>query len=130
MGLLEQILVQADIHIQWILAAGLLCLIIIEEIHVIQLRKVNRRLAYASQKLTKYFDSIFADSEFEEEEESKTEIPAAADEPEQAVSANVEIDNGRILSKQENDMRTAIAQHKKQKNDTQLLDMVLQEIFD
>lgn len=146
MELLEQVLVQAELHIHIIFAASLMVLIIIEGIHVLQLRKINRKLRFAGQKLAKYMDSVFDDTELEiaepivdamESDDIRKADSQKADsqknEYQEAYGRQKENAGNHgeyILSKQENDMRTAIAQHKKQKNDTQLLDSVLKEIFD
>ena len=69
MEVLEQFLVQAELHIQMILAAGVFLLILIEGIHVLQLRKINKRLNLAGRKLENYLATVFEDDDLADTEE-------------------------------------------------------------
>ncbi len=116
--MLEEILTQAMSYIQLIIAALLLLGVVLQLIHIGQTRRINKKLNYAGMKLQQYLNVVF--TEEEEEEEQKE------DKPVQAVQAEV-IQSRK--SRQEEDMRVSL-EHKKQQKDGELMDTVLQEIFD
>ena len=115
--MLEEILTQAMSYIQLIIAALLLLGVVLQLIHIGQTRKINKKLNYAGMKLQQYLNVVFTEEEEEEQKEDK---------PVQAVQAEV-IQSRK--SRQEEDMRVSL-EHKKQQKDGELMDTVLQEIFD
>lgn len=115
--MLEEILTQAMSYIQLIIAALLLFGVVLQLIHIGQTRRINKKLNYAGMKLQQYLNVVFTEEEEEEQKEDK---------PVQAVQAEV-IQSRK--SRQEEDMRVSL-EHKKQQKDGELMDTVLQEIFD
>lgn len=115
--MLEEILTQAMSYIQLIIAALLLLGVVLQLIHIGQTRRINKKLNYAGMKLQQYLNVVFTEEEEEEQKEDK---------PVQAVQAEV-IQSRK--SRQEEDMRVSL-EHKKQQKDGELMDTVLQEIFD
>ncbi len=115
--MLEEILTQAMSYIQLIIAALLLLGVVLQLIHIGQTRRINKKLNYAGMKLQQYLNVVFTEGEEEEQKEDK---------PVQAVQAEV-IQSRK--SRQEEDMRVSL-EHKKQQKDGELMDTVLQEIFD
>ena len=123
MDMLEEILAQADAYVQWLTALLLLLAVLLEIIHIMQTRRINKRLKHAARRLQKYLDTVFADvPEEAEPEESWTE-------PEKTETV-VRLEAEPVLqSRQEKDMRATLKNRKLQQED-ELLDTVLQEIFD
>lgn len=123
MDMLEEILAQADAYVQWLTALLLLLAVLLEIIHIMQTRRINKRLKHAARRLQKYLDTVFADvPEEAEPEESWTE-------PEETETV-VRLEAEPVLqSRQEKDMRATLKNRKLQQED-ELLDTVLQEIFD
>ena len=111
------------------LVAGLLLL---EGIQVAQLNRINRRLNKAGAKLRDYLDTVLSEEEYEEPiQEAVEEVHVQKEEAQEAQPLVIpKMEMSRISSRQETDMRTAIEQRKRQKDADQLLDSVLQEIFD
>lgn len=119
--ILEQIFTQAMSYIQLIIAALLLLEVILGLIHIRQTRKISKKISYAGLKIQQYLDAVF-DNEEEVEVEEEEEA-AEEDKPVQ-----LEVLETR-KSQQEENMRVSL-EHKKQRKDGELMDTVLQEIFD
>ena len=116
--MLEEILTLTMPYIQLIIAALLLLGVVLELIHIGQTRRISKRLKYAGMKLQQYLNVVFTDEEEDEDEEEVVE-----DKPVQTEAIQTR------KSRQEEDMRVSL-EHKKQQKDGELMDTVLQEIFD
>lgn len=120
--MLEQFLEQAVSNAQLITAALLFVLAVLELIQIVQTRRINKKLRRAGDWLQRYLDVVFNEEE-----------PDVADgEEEKGCEPEREMHVETLLplkSRQEENMRVSLAQ-KKQKKDEELLDTVLQEIFD
>lgn len=139
--MLEQILTQAVSYIQ-LITAGLLFLgVVLELVHIGQTRRINKKLSYAAHWLQRYLNAVFNEETQEPAErvmqpEPEPEItpepvpqPAPVSEPApEPAAAQLEVST-LLKSRQEENMRVSLAQKKLQK-DEELLDTVLQEIFE
>lgn len=125
--MLDEILTLAMSHIQLITAALMAAAVLLELIHIGQTRRINKRLHKAGLWLQRYLNTVLSDDTYEESKAEETDSAAEArvyDEDEAQLSAEQS-----VKSRQEENMRVALA-HKKTKKDEELLDTVLQEIFD
>lgn len=132
--MLEQILTQAMSYIQLITAALLLLAVLLELIHIGQTRRINKKLSYAVHWLQRYLNAVFNDEPEEplEEEQPQVELAPelapASEQTEEQTEEQLEVSK-LLKSRQEENMRVSLAHKKLQKNE-ELLDTVLQEIFD
>ncbi len=113
--MLEQILAQIMSQLQLIIAALLLAAVILEIIHIRQTQKIHKKISYAGRWLQRYLKVVLSentDDELQQEDAAK----------------QLEVSQS-LKSRQEEDMRMSLIQ-KKQKKDGELLDSVLEEIFD
>lgn len=125
----DQILTLAMSHVQMITAVLIFAAVILELVHIGQTRRMNKRLARAGHWLQRYLNTVFHDDVCEEAEKVETE-PVQADAKENSAEEAVQLSAEQPLrSRQEENMRVTL-KHKKQKKDEELLDTVLQEIFD
>lgn len=126
----EQILALVMPYLQLIMAILLLVAVFLELIHIRQTRRIHKKLSYAGRCLQKYLDTVFYDDGEEETapvEEQQMQEPDTTKKEAQTV---MQVDNSKLLkSRQEENMRVSLANKKLQK-DGELLDTVLQEIFD
>lgn len=101
-------------HMDKLMLAGMVLLIIVSALQLNRMSRINRQLTYFSEKLTGYLQAVFAEEDAQEE-------------PQEAFTE----DEDEFVSKQEQDMRDAIEVQKQQKKirDAQLFDAVLSEIF-
>ncbi len=101
-------------HMDKLMLAGMVLLIIVSALQLNRMSRINRQLTYFSEKLTGYLQAVFAEEDTQEE-------------PQEAFTE----DEDEFVSKQEQDMRDAIEVQKQQKKirDAQLFDAVLSEIF-
>ncbi len=114
--MLEQILTFTMSYVQLIITGLLLIVVILKLIHIGQIRRINKKLNYAAIRLQQYLDAVFVE-EAQEPQEAAEEEKAQLEVPQQ------------LKSQQEEHMRVSLEQRKQQK-DGELLDTVLQEIFD
>lgn len=126
--MLDEILAFAVSHAQWITDCLIFALVLLELVHIGQTRRINKRLHKAGQWLQRYLSVVLREDTYEEPDQEETgEAKEAAgddtDDEAQLSAANM------LKSRQEENMRTVLAQ-KKQKRNEELLDSVLQEIFD
>ncbi len=129
--MLEQVLAFIMPNLQLITAALLFAAIVFELIHIGQTRRINKKLSYAGRWLQRYLNVVLNDNAQETDERDHT------DETErqtvvlaQAETKEMKIENSQLLkSRQEENMRVSLANKKLQK-DEELIDSVLQEIFD
>ncbi len=126
--MLEQILTQAMSHVQLITAVLLLTVAVLEFVHIGQTSRINKKLSRAGRWLQRYLNAVFSEETYdepaEEETKARTEIRANTGEKEMQLTVAQP-----LKSRQEEEMRNSIAR-KKQKRDEELLESVLQEIFD
>ena len=119
--MLDEILTFAVSHIQLITAGLMFAAVFLELVHIGQTRRSNKRLHRAGKWLQRYLSVVLSEDTYEEPEPAQ-----AADDPED----EAELSAANMLhSRQEENMRTVLAQ-KKQRRNEELLDTVLQEIFD
>lgn len=125
--MLDQILTLAMSHVQLITTALIFAAVVLELIHIGQTRRINKRLGRAGRWLQRYLNAVFSEDAYEEpvkeERDTRAEVNTNTEEDAQLSAAQT------IKSRQEENMRASLAQ-KKQKKDEELLDTVLQEIFD
>ena len=124
---LEPILTQVMSNIQLIIGVLLFIAVVLEFVHIRQTSRINKKLSYAGRWLQRYLNAVFNEDSNSEPEEDETEETAAQrrDDIEPAELAVSQ----PLKSRQEENMRLSLA-HKKQRKDEELLDTVLQEIFD
>ena len=126
----EQILALFMPHLQMIIAALLLIAVFLELVHIGQIRRIHKKINYAGRCLQKYLDTVFYNDEDEETalvEEQQMQETGTLQQGEQTA---IQVDTSKLLkSRQEENMRVSLA-HKKLQKDGELLDTVLQEIFD
>lgn len=128
--MLEQILTQAMSYIQLITAALLLLAVLLELIHIGQTRRINKKLSYAVHWLQRYLNAVFNDEPEEPMEEEQPQVETAPELVPASEQTEEQLEVSKLLkSRQEENMRVSLAQKKLQKNE-ELLDTVLQEIFD
>ncbi len=135
----DQILTLAMSYVQIITAVLIFIAVILEIVHIGQTRRMNKRLARAGHWLQRYLETVFRDDACEEVEKAEAESVKADDgdyeteecsTEENVTEEAVQLSAGQPLrSRQEENMRVTL-KHKKQKKDEELLDTVLQEIFD
>lgn len=124
--MLEQILTQAMSHVQLITAVLLLTVAVLELVHIGQTSRINKKLSRAGRWLQRYLNAVFREETYDESEEEETEAEIRAKTGEKEVQLAVA---QPVKSRQEEEMRNTIAK-KKRKRDEELLESVLQEIFD
>lgn len=123
--ILEQILAQVIPNLQLITAALIFIVAALELIHIGQTSRINRKLSRAGRWLQRYLNTVFSESTQESAQEEE-EIPLSARIREEDAQLEV-ADVPR--STQEEQMRVSLERRKLRK-DEELLDSVLQEIFD
>ncbi len=139
---LEPILTQVMSNIQLIIGVLLFIAVVLEFVHIRQTSRINKKLSYAGRWLQRYLNAVFNEDSNSEPEEDETEETAALREQRDLPRAEQENIQRRddiepaelavsqpLKSRQEENMRLSLA-HKKQRKDEELLDTVLQEIFD
>lgn len=139
---LEQFLTQAMSHIQLIMGILLLTAVVLELVHIRQTSRINKKLSYAGRWLQRYLNAVFnEDSRSESEEEESEERNTLKEQRniQRSEQRNTQKREGTeqvqytvsqpLKSRQEENMRLSLA-HKKNKKEEELLDTVLQEIFD
>ena len=119
--MLDEILTFAVSHIQLITAGLMFAAVFLELVHIGQTRRINKRLHRAGKWLQRYLSVVLSEDTYEEPEPAQ-----AADDPEDEAELSAA---NMLQSRQEENMRTVLAQ-KKQRRTEELLDTVLQEIFD
>lgn len=119
--MLDEILTFAVSHIQLITAGLMFAAVFLELVHIGQTRRINKRLHKAAKWLQRYLSVVLSEDTYEEPEPAQ-----AADDPEDEAELSAA---NMLQSRQEENMRTVLAQ-KKQRRNEELLDTVLQEIFD
>lgn len=119
--MLDEILTFAVSHIQLITAGLMFAAVFLELVHIGQTRRINKRLHRAGKWLQRYLSVVLSEDTYEEPEPAQ-----AADDPEDEAELSAV---NMLQSRQEENMRTVLAQ-KKQRRNEELLDTVLQEIFD
>ena len=125
--MLDQILTLAMSHIQMITTALMFAAVLLELIHIGQTRRINKRLRKAGLWLQRYLNAVLDEDAYEEPEQEETGIRTEIN-TYQEDEAQLSVEQS-VKSRQEENMRVALA-HKKNKKDEELLDTVLQEIFD
>jgi len=125
--MLDQILTFAMSHVQLITAALIFAAVVLELVHIGQTHRINKKLSRAGHWLQRYLNAVFHEDDYEKPEEEETDIRTgiktdAREETQLSVAQPVK-------SQQEENMRITLAR-KKQKKEEELLDTVLQEIFD
>ncbi len=131
-NMLEQILTQAMSHIQLITGILLLTAVALELIHIRQTSRINKKLSYAGRWLQRYLNAVFNEEAHNEPEDEDTDTKIHVKEQDQSRAEQVQFTVSQpqpLKSRQEENMRLSLA-HKKQKKDEELLESVLQEIFD
>ena len=125
--MLDQILTFAMSHVQLIIAALIFVTVVLELVHIGQTRRINKKLSRAGHWLQRYLNAVFHEDAYEEPEEEETDIRTGikTDTREETQLSVVQ----PVKSRQEENMRVTLAP-KKQKKEEELLDTVLQEIFD
>lgn len=123
--MLEQVLAFIMSNVQLITAALLFAAIVFELIHIGQTRRINKKLSYAGRWLQRYLNAVLNDEAQETEETRKDTIVLTEPEEKKAQTEASQL----LKSRQEENMRVSLA-HKKMQKDEELLDTVLQEIFD
>lgn len=143
---LEKFLAYAMSNIQLIICILLFIAVVLELVHIRQTSRINKKLSYAGRWLQRYLNAVFNEdsySESEDEESEEGNIPNEQISVQQYEQKNMQgkIQNGEgteqeqiavsqpLKSRQEENMRISLA-HKKQRREEELLDTVLQEIFD
>lgn len=119
--MLDEILTFAVSHIQLITAGLMFAAVFLELVHIGQTRRINKRLHRAGKWLQRYLSVVLSEDTYEEPEPAQ-----AADDPEDEAELSAA---NMLQSRQEENMRTVLAQ-KKQRRNEELLDTVLREIFD
>ncbi|MDE6889551.1 MAG: hypothetical protein K2P45_13100 [Eubacterium sp.] len=124
--MLDQILTLAMSNVQMITAVLIFSAIVLEFVHIGQTSRINKRLKRAAYWLQRYLNAVFSENADEEPEQEETDSRSGIREQKDAVQLTAA---QTVKSRQEEDMRAVLA-HKKQKKEEELLDTVLQEIFD
>lgn len=130
----DQILTFAVSQVQLITAALILVAVVLELIHIGQTRRINKRLGRAGHWLQRYLNVVFREDTDDKSETEETEIGTgirihSKNEGEGKEGETHLTVEQPLRSRQEENMRVTLA-HKKQKKEEELLDTVLQEIFD
>lgn len=125
--MLDQILTFAMSHVQLITAVLIFAAVVLELVHIGQTRRINKKLSRAGRWLQRYLNAVFHEDAYEEPEEEETDIRTGI-KIDTREEAQLSVEQS-VKSRQEENMRTALAR-KKQKKEEELLDTVLQEIFD
>lgn len=133
--MLEQILTQIMSNVQLITAILIFAAVALEFVHIGQTRRINKKLSSAGQWLQRYLNAVFREDTEDEPFEESTGIRAENKKTEQSEGERIRQTEAQLMaaqplkSRQEENMRISLAQ-KKQKKEEELLDTVLQEIFD
>lgn len=126
----EQILALFMPHLQMIIAALLFVAVFLELVHIGQIRRIHKKINYAARCLQKYLDTVFYDDGDEESALVEEQQLQETETVQQGGQTAIQVDTSKLLkSRQEENMRVSLA-HKKLQKDGELLDTVLQEIFD
>lgn len=125
--MLDQIQTFAMSHVQLITAVLIFAAVVLELVHIGQTRRINKKLSRAGRWLQRYLNAVFHEDAYEEPEEEETDIRTGI-KIDTREEAQLSVEQS-VKSRQEENMRTALAR-KKQKKEEELLDTVLQEIFD
>lgn len=126
--MLEQILAQAVSHVQLITAALILSAVALELIHIGQTRRINKKLSRAGRWLQRYLNAVFSEDTHETAEKDTKQAERTSPRT-RGKEQEVQLEAAQPKSLQEENMRASLAR-RKQKKDEELLDSVLQEIFD
>ncbi len=125
--MLDQILTQAVSNIQLVTAVLLLTVALLQLVHIGQTSRINKKLSRAGRWLQRYLNAVF--SEETDDEPAEEQIQAGQEITVTAGDKEMELEAAAARSRQEENMRVSLA-HKKLKKDEEILDTVLQEIFD
>ena len=125
--MLDQILTQAVSNIQLVTAVLLLTVALLQLVHIGQTSRINKKLSRAGRWLQRYLNAVF--SEETDAEPAEEQIQAGQEITVTAGDKEMQLEAAAARSRQEENMRVSLA-HKKLKKDEEILDTVLQEIFD
>ncbi len=125
--MLDQILTQAVSNIQLVTAVLLLTVALLQLVHIGQTSRINKKLSRAGRWLQRYLNAVF--SEETDDEPAEEQIQAGQEITVTAGDKEMQLEAAAARSRQEENMRVSLA-HKKLKKDEEILDTVLQEIFD
>lgn len=131
--MLDQILTFTMSNIQLITTGLIFAAVFLEFVHIGQTSRINRRLKRAGHWLQRYLNAVFREDAYEESEQPETgleEDVRTSGKSDAKERESVQLSAAQpVKSRQEEEMRVALA-HKKQRKEEELLDTVLQEIFD
>ena len=132
--MLDQILTFAMSNIQLITTGLIFAAVFLEFVHIGQTSRINRRLKRAGYWLQRYLNAVFREEAYEESGQPENELAEAdirtSGKTDTKERESVQLSAAKpVKSRQEEEMRVALA-HKKQRKEEELLDTVLQEIFD
>lgn len=133
----DQILTLAMSYVQLITAALIFTVVVLELVHIGQVRRINKRLSRAGHWLQRYLSVVFLEDADEKMETEETDTEVGMKEDTKEIDKTVKDKNEEVQlsaaqplrSRQEENMRVILT-HKKLRKDEELLDTVLQEIFD
>ena len=125
--MLDQILTQAVSNIQLVTAVLILTVALLQLVHIGQTSRINKKLSRAGRWLQRYLNAVF--SEETDDEPAEEQIQAGQEITVTAGDKEMQLEAAAARSRQEENMRVSLA-HKKLKKDEEILDTVLQEIFD
>ena len=129
--MLDQILTFTMSNIQLITAILIFLAVVLQLLHIGQTRRINKKLSRAGHWLQRYLNAVFHEDAYEETENEETgneETDTGTDTKDMREEPQLSVVQP-VKSRQEENMRSTLA-NKKQKKDEELLDTVLQEIFD
>ncbi|MDE6968576.1 MAG: hypothetical protein K2P69_02240 [Eubacterium sp.] len=129
--MLDQILTLTMSNIQLITAILIFLAVVLQLLHIGQTRRINKKLSRAGHWLQRYLNAVFHEDAYEETENEETgneETDTGTDTKDMREEPQLSVVQP-VKSRQEENMRSTLA-NKKQKKDEELLDTVLQEIFD
>ncbi len=129
--MLDQILTLTMSNIQLITAILIFLAVVLQLLHIGQTRRINKKLSRAGHWLQRYLNAVFHEDAYEETENEETgneETDIGTDTKDMREEPQLSVVQP-VKSRQEENMRSTLA-NKKQKKDEELLDTVLQEIFD
>ena len=125
--MLDQILTQAVSNIQLVTAVLLLTVALLQLVHIGQKSRINKKLSREGRWLQRYLNAVF--SEETDDEPAEEQIQAGQEITVTAGDKEMQLEAAAARSRQEENMLVSLA-HKKLKKDEEILDTVLQEIFD
>ena len=129
--MLDQILTLTMSNVQLITAILIFLAVVLQLLHIGQTRRINKKLSRAGHWLQRYLNAVFHEDAYEETENEETgneETDTGTDTKDMREEPQLSVVQP-VKSRQEENMRSTLA-NKKQKKDEELLDTVLQEIFD